>query len=100
MPNDKLKYLGQRMRETRQTAHLTQEELSLKSHVSVRQIAKKKTTIFAAEFANVRIMNIGEREINTGSHRCPERFGNSMKTTAKSTIRKKTLRPEYGDRQI
>ena len=40
MPNDKLKYLGQRMREARQTAHLTQEELSLKSHVSVRQIAK------------------------------------------------------------
>lgn len=40
MPNDKLKYLGQRMKEARTTAHLTQEELSDKSHVSVRQIAK------------------------------------------------------------
>lgn len=39
MPIDKLKYLGTCMREARLKASLTQEELSERSHVSVRQIA-------------------------------------------------------------
>lgn len=46
MPIDKLKYLGQCIREARLAAHLTQNEFSDKTHVSVRQIAKiEKGTI-------------------------------------------------------
>ena len=43
MPVDELTALGQKMRQARKNAGLTQQELSDQSHVSVKQIANIET---------------------------------------------------------